>query len=238
MGEKLLEFHYHLWTVEENLRDPVLVKFLCLKMSQMTGLFLWNHSTAGYFWLSFISIILTLYFVFLFFLKQTLLNSRRLILVWTPSILTLTFSGCFLKHLLPATNKSRWTIGMTGTCICLSGISFKSVLKISLLCKMSETMLLVHSLRSSHFYLQFGKSKPVWCLSLLAFMVCTLLKLNKCISLNRKLISKTVHHSLESFQKHMLWDDLSMFIIQTVTSFKRPKFLRAESDRKVIQVEK
>jgi len=80
---------------------------------------------------------------------------------------------------------------MTRTCIYISGISSKSVLRISLLCKMSETIILVHSLYSSHFHVQFRKNKPICCLSLLAFMVCTLLKLNECISLNRKLISKT-----------------------------------------------
>lgn len=39
MGKKVLEFHYHLCTVEEN--SSVLVfEFVCVKMSQMTGLFL------------------------------------------------------------------------------------------------------------------------------------------------------------------------------------------------------
>lgn len=64
--------------------------------------------------------------------------------------------------------------------VSISVISFKSVLRISLLCTTSETIL-DPALYSSYFYFQFGKNKPVWCPSLFFCMVCAPLELKKCL---------------------------------------------------------
>lgn len=111
-----------------------------------------------------------------------------------------SISSSFLKHLLEATNKSRWVIGMTRTYLCVSGTSFKPVLRISLLCKMSDTMVLMHSLYNSHIHLHFGKTKRVGAESISFHGAHT----TKCISLNRELISRTAHPSQESIKTHAL----------------------------------
>lgn len=100
-------------------------------------------------------------FSFPVFLKINITEFQRLLLGKYSLSSHTSISSSFLKHLLAATNKSRWAIGMTRTYLCVYGTSFKSVMRTSLLCKMSDTMILMHSLHNSRFYLHFRKNKPV-----------------------------------------------------------------------------
>lgn len=88
-----------------------------------------------------------------------------------PKLFPLAFTGS-----CPSRGQA---IGATSTYIYFSGISFESALRISLLCKISETISVLPSLCSSHFHLQSGKNKPIWCLSLFSHMVRTRLELNQ-----------------------------------------------------------
>lgn len=117
--------------------------------------------------------------------------------------------------------------------VSISVISFKSVLRISLLCTTSETIL-DPALYSSYFYFQFGKNKPE---SIRLRGVCTT-GAQEVSPLSRKLVPKSLHHGQESLQKHTLCCDPSTFIIQTLRSLERAESLWVESARKVDQIEK
>lgn len=160
------------------LESPICSAPIRVTTSQGTGLFLWNHPTAPACPYS--------HYSYSKFSSSDLLKTNITEFQQAKLGMCSSYSNPCIPKLFPLafTGSCPWrgqSIAATRTYIHFSGISFESALRISLPCKMSETIWVPLSsacvLPISTFSLE--KNKSIWCPGLFSHMVHTRLELNQ-----------------------------------------------------------